>query len=54
MEKETACIKSKGIQIALHEYVFLYKRGDELVENEFLSEYTEHIKKMEDEIQKEK
>ena len=50
MEKETACIKSKEYK-SLHS-MFLYKRGDELVENEFLSEYTEHIKKMEDEIQK--
>ena len=50
MEKETACIKSKEYK-SLHS-MFLYKRGDELIENEFLSEYTEHIKKMEDEIQK--
>lgn len=50
MEKEVACTKTDDYKTL--NSMFLYKRGDEIVENEFLAEYTAHIKKMEDDIQK--
>lgn len=50
MEGNPQCSRSTGYKTLRNH--FLIKRGDQEIENEFLSEYMANIKKMEDEVEK--